>query len=120
MFIIMVKLGIMGIWEEDRGDEMSFLSHHIWSTYCQCDITDDVNHDALAQIAFATFIHVKLLISPFHTLFFRSRSLSLAHTQGWGIKMGGEYLYKAFGIIPFSFFNLFVQLCIHGSLFFGL
>lgn len=73
----------MGICEEEHGGEVSFSSHHVRGTRYQCYITDAVNQDDLAQIAFPTFIHVKLLIiSPSPTLLFRSKSLSLAHAQG--------------------------------------
>lgn len=56
--------------------------------------------------------HVKLLIiSPSHTLLFRSKSGSMTHMQGWRTETGDEYLHKSFRIITFSLiYFLFVQL----------
>lgn len=107
----------MEFWEDDRRGEVLFFSHNIKSTYCQCDVTIDVNLDHLAEVGIVKFL-------PFHTVFFGNKSLQSCPVNEWEVLL--HLLWEIIWIYVSSppyinlFNHLFISTWTHKCLFHNL
>ena len=84
----MIILWIMSLGKENHRGKFPFSSQHVKGTYCQHDITSNVDLDQLAQGVIVRFLDREInLLSHFPLLSSLEVTLWSLYLKGWGVSV---------------------------------